>query len=65
MTQVLKLFRLQFDEKFDILKTGNKKRACLNVLTPLPETHIFLKMMESFTAYLLKTGILNTEFQII
>ena len=26
MTQVLKLFKLQFDEKFDILKTGNKKK---------------------------------------
>jgi len=25
MTQILKLFKLQFDEKFDVLKTGNKK----------------------------------------
>ena len=26
MTQIFKLFKLQFDEKFDILKTGNKKK---------------------------------------
>ncbi len=26
MSQILKLFKIQFDEKFDILKTGNKKK---------------------------------------
>lgn len=26
MNQILKLFKIQFDEKFDILKTGNKKK---------------------------------------
>lgn len=32
MTQIFKLFKLQFDEKFDILKTGNKKKMFSAIL---------------------------------
>ncbi|MBE5736748.1 MAG: hypothetical protein E7356_05315 [Clostridiales bacterium] len=32
MSQIFKLFKLQFDEKFDILKTGNKKKMFGSIL---------------------------------
>ncbi len=32
MSQVLKLFKIQFDEKFDILKTGNKKKMIGSII---------------------------------
>lgn len=32
MSEILKLFKLQFDEKFDILKTGNKKKMWSSIL---------------------------------
>jgi len=32
MSQILKLFKIQFDEKFDILKTGNKKKMIGSII---------------------------------
>ena len=31
MSQIIKLFKLQFDEKYDILKTGNKKKMLSSI----------------------------------